>query len=227
LLSVAAHCLRSKNYVNVIIAGKKPSLQYLAMDAAAKHCAAGVGIWDWASNDENGAPDIVMACAGDVPTLETLAATDILRHNFPELKVRVVNVVNLMKLQSAREHPHSLSDEAFDALFTADKPVIFAFHGYPTLIHRLTYRRTNHENIHVRGYKEEGTTTTPFDMVVLNDLDRYHLVMSALERLPQLGEKGAQVTQKMCDKLDAHKAYIYEYGEDMPEVRDWKWPQKW
>ena len=223
LLSVADHCLRSKNYVNVIIAGKKPSLQYLNMDAAIKHCTAGAGIWEWASNDDGSEPDVVMACAGDVPTLEVMAATDILRQNFPELKIRVVNVVDLMKLQPEEEHPHGLSDKDFDSIFTTDKPVIFAFHGYPTLIHRLTYRRTNHDNIHVRGYKEEGTTTTPFDMVVLNDLDRFHLVINVIERVEQLRNTGAHVQQKMRDKLIEHKAYINEYGDDMPEIRDWKW----
>ena len=223
LLSVADHCLRSKNYVNVIIAGKKPSLQYLNMDAAIKHCTAGAGIWEWASNDDGSEPDVVMACAGDVPTLEVMAATDILRQNFPKLKIRVVNVVDLMKLQPEEEHPHGLSDKDFDSIFTTDKPVIFAFHGYPTLIHRLTYRRTNHDNIHVRGYKEEGTTTTPFDMVVLNDLDRFHLVINVIERVEQLRNTGAHVQQKMRDKLIEHKAYINEYGDDMPEIRDWKW----
>ncbi len=223
LLSVADHCLRSKNYVNVIIAGKKPSLQYLDMNAAIKHCVVGAGIWEWASNDENAEPDVVMACAGDVPTLETLAAVDILRQNFVDLKIRVVNVVDLMKLQPEEEHPHGLSDKDFDSIFTTDKPVIFAFHGYPTLIHRLTYRRANHDNIHVRGYKEEGTTTTPFDMVVLNDLDRFHLVIDAIERVPQLKKTGAHVQQKMRDKLIEHKEYINAHGDDMPEVRDWKW----
>ncbi len=223
LLSVADHCLRSKNYVNVIIAGKKPSLQYLDMEAATKHCAAGAGIWEWASNDEGSEPDVVMACAGDVPTLEILAAADILRQNFPDLKTRVVNVVDLMKLQSESEHPHGLSDADFDSIFTTDKPVIFAFHGYPTLIHRLTYRRANHHNFHVRGYKEEGTTTTPFDMVVLNDLDRFHLAIAAIERVPNLEKTGARVKQKMRDKLIEHKTYINEYGDDMPEIRDWEW----
>ncbi|MCY7348705.1 MAG: phosphoketolase family protein [Pyrinomonadaceae bacterium] len=223
LLSVTDHCLRSRNYVNVIVAGKQPSLQYLDMDAAIKHCTAGVGIWDWASNDAGIEPDVVMACAGDVPTLETLAAVDILRRKFPDLKIRVVNVVDLLTLQSANEHPHSLSDADFDSLFTADKPVIFAFHGYPTLIHQLTYRRTNHRNIHVRGYKEEGTTTTPFDMVVLNDLDRFHLVMDAIERVPQLAEIGAHTKQEMRDKLLEHKQYICEFGDDLPEIKDWKW----
>jgi xylulose-5-phosphate/fructose-6-phosphate phosphoketolase len=223
LLSVTDHCLRSRNYVNVIVAGKQPALQYLDMDAAVRHCTAGLGIWEWASNDEGIEPDVVMACAGDVPTLETLAAVDILRQKFPELKVRVVNVVDLMTLQSAGEHSHSLSDKDFDSLFTADKPVIFAFHGYPWLIHRLTYRRTNHRNIHVRGYKEEGTTTTPFDMVVLNDLDRFHLVMDVIERVPGLADIGAHAKQQMRDKLLEHKQYIRKYGDDMPEVRDWKW----
>jgi xylulose-5-phosphate/fructose-6-phosphate phosphoketolase len=223
LLSVADHCLQSKNYVNVIVAGKKPSLQFLDMDAAAKHCAAGAGIWQWAGSDEGSEPDLVYACAGDVPTLEVLAATLILRHEFPDLKIRVVNVVNLMKLQPEKEHPHGLSDADFDALFTKDKPVIFAFHGYPWLIHRLTYRRTNHAQFHVRGYKEEGTTTTPFDMVVLNDLDRFHLVIDAVERVPQLQKIGDAVRQKMRDKLIEHKTYINEYGDDLPEIRDWKW----
>jgi len=223
LLSVADHCLRSVNYVNVIVAGKKPSLQYLDMDAAAKHCAAGAGIWQWASNDETSEPDLVYACAGDVPTLEVLAATVILRQEFPDLKIRVVNVVNLMKLQPEKEHPHGLSDADFDALFTKDKPVIFAFHGYPWLIHRLTYRRTNHAQFHVRGYKEEGTTTTPFDMVVLNDLDRFHLVIDAVERVPCLQNIGDSVRQKMRDKLIEHKTYINEHGDDLPEIRDWKW----
>jgi xylulose-5-phosphate/fructose-6-phosphate phosphoketolase len=223
LLSVADHCLRSKNYVNVIIAGKKPSLQYLDIEAAKKHCLAGAGIWEWASNNDFDEPDVVMACAGDVPTLETLAAVDILRQNFPNLKIRVVNVVNLMKLQPTKEHPHGLSDKDFDALFTVDKPVIFAFHGYPWLIHRLTYRRTNHDNIHVRGYKEEGTTTTPFDMVVLNDLDRFHLVIDAIERVPRLTKTGLDVKQKMFDKLAEHTRYIEEIGDDMPEIKNWKW----
>jgi xylulose-5-phosphate/fructose-6-phosphate phosphoketolase len=223
LLSVTDHCLRSRNYVNVIVAGKQPALQYLDMDAAVKHCTAGLGIWEWASNDEGGEPDVVMACAGDVPTLETLAAVDILRQHFSELKIRVVNVVDLMTLQSAGEHSHSLSDKDFDSLFTTDKPVIFAFHGYPWLIHRLTYRRTNHKNIHVRGYKEEGTTTTPFDMVVLNDLDRFHLVMDVIERVPGLADIGAHAKQHMRDKLLEHEQYIRKHGDDMPDVRDWKW----
>jgi xylulose-5-phosphate/fructose-6-phosphate phosphoketolase len=224
LLSVTDHCLRSRNYVNVIVAGKQPALQYLDVDSAIKHCTAGLGIWEWASNDEGGEPDVVMACAGDVPTLETLAAVDILRQHFSELKIRVVNVVDLMTLQPASEHPHGLSDKDFDSLFTTDRPVIFAFHGYPWLIHRLTYRRTNHTNLHVRGYKEEGTTTTPFDMVVLNDLDRFHLVMDVIDRVPKLERIGAHVKQLMRDKRLEHKQYICKRGDDMPEVRDWKWP---
>ena len=224
LLSVTDHCLRSRQYINVIVAGKQPALQYLDMDAAVKHCTKGIGIWEWASNDQGREPDVVMVCAGDVPTLETLAAVDILRQEFPELKVRVVNVVNLMKLQPPSEHPHGLSDKDFDTIFTTNKPVIFAYHGYPWLIHRLTYRRTNHHNLHVRGYKEEGTTTTPFDMVVLNDLDRFHLVMDVIDRVPKLTSYGAAyVKQKMQDKLIEHKCYIEEHGEDMPEIRDWKW----
>src|SRR5690349_18755193 len=224
LLSVTDHCLRSRHYVNVIVAGKQPALQYLDMDSAIRHCTAGIGIWEWASNDRGSEPDVVMACCGDVPTLETLAAVDLMRHHLPELKVRVINVVDLMKLQPASEHPHGLSDKDFDNLFTRDRPVIFAFHGYPWLIHRLTYRRTNHANLHVRGYKEEGTTTTPFDMVVLNDLDRFHLVMDVIDRLPKLESIGAHVAQHMRDKRFEHKRYIYEHGEDMPEIRDWKWP---
>jgi xylulose-5-phosphate/fructose-6-phosphate phosphoketolase len=223
LLSITDHCLRSRNYVNVIVAGKQPALQYLDMDAAVKHCTAGVSIWEWASNDDGLEPDVVMACAGDVPTLEMLAAVDILRQHFPELKMRVVNVVDLMTLQSAGEHSHSLSDKDFDSLFTTDKPVIFAFHGYPWLIHRLTYRRTNHHNFHVRGYKEEGTTTTPFDMVVLNDLDRFHLVMDVIERVPKLANIGAHAKQLMRDKLLEHEQYIRRHGDDIPEIRDWKW----
>ncbi|MEK0191343.1 phosphoketolase family protein [Microcoleus anatoxicus] len=224
LLSVTDHCLRSRNYVNVIIAGKQPALQYLDMDAAIKHCTAGIGIWEWASNDKGGEPDVVMACAGDVPTLETLAAVDILRRDYPELKVRVVNVVDLMTLQPSSEHPHGLSDKDFDALFTKDRPVIFAFHGYPWLIHRLTYRRKNHPNIHVRGYKEEGTTTTPFDMVVMNDLDRFHLVGDVIDRVPKLSYAAAYGKQALRDKLIEHRLYITKHGDDMPEIRDWKWP---
>ena len=224
LLSVTDHCLRSRNYVNVIVAGKQPALQFLSMDAAIKHTTAGIGIWEWASNDEQAEADVVMACAGDVPTLETLAAVDILRQHFPELKIRVVNVVNLMTLQPQNEHPNGLSDKDFDSLFTTDKPIIFAFHGYPWLIHRLTYRRTNHRNLHVRGYKEEGTTTTPFDMVVLNDLDRFHLVMDVIDRVPGLERIAAHVKQLMRDKRLDHKEYIRKHGDDMPEVRGWKWP---
>jgi xylulose-5-phosphate/fructose-6-phosphate phosphoketolase len=223
LLSVTDHCLRSRNYVNVIVAGKQPALQYLDMEAAVKHCTKGIGIWEWASNDKGFDPDVVMVCAGDVPTLETLAAVDILRQHFPDLKVRVVNVVDLMTLQPQSEHPHGLSDKDFDTLFTTDKPVIFAFHGYPWLIHRLTYRRTNHDNFHVRGYKEEGTTTTPFDMVVLNELDRFSLVDDVIDRVPHLGYKAAYVKQMMHDKLIEHKLYITEHGQDMPEILHWKW----
>ncbi|HEY3304283.1 MAG TPA: phosphoketolase family protein [Candidatus Binatia bacterium] len=223
LLSVTDHCLRSRNYVNVIVAGKQPAPQWLDMDAAIKHCAAGAGIWEWASNDKGSEPDVVMASAGDVPTMETLAAVDLLRTLIPELKVRVINVVDLMKLQPESEHPHGLSDKEFDILFTRDKPIIFAFHGYPWLIHRLTYRRTNHGNLHVRGYKEEGTTTTPFDMAVLNDLDRFHLVSDVIDRVPGLGSHAAYAKQAMQEKLIEHKQYIVEHGEDLPEVRNWKW----
>jgi len=223
LLSVADHCLRSRDYVNVIVAGKQPGLQWLDMDAAVKHCTEGLGIWQWASNDQGGDPDVVMVCCGDVPTLETLAAVDLLRTHLPGLKIRVVNVVNLMSLQPPREHPHGLADAAFDQVFTSDKPVIFAFHGYPWLIHRLTYRRTNHPNFHVRGYKEEGTTTTPFDMTVLNDLDRFHLALDVLDRVPGLGETGLAVQQLLRDKLVEHKRYIMVHGEDLPEIRNWTW----
>ncbi len=223
LLSVTDHCLRSRNYVNVIVAGKQPAPQWLDMDSAIKHCTAGLGIWSWASNDQGCEPDVVMACAGDVPTLETLAAVEMLRAHFPELKIRVVNVVDLMTLQPETEHPHGLNDRDFDELFTKDKPVIFAYHGYPWLIHRLTYRRTNHKNLHVRGYKEEGTTTTPFDMVVLNDLDRFHLAGDVIDRVPSLGARAAYAKQALRDKLLDHKAYIHKYGEDMPEIRNWQW----
>jgi len=223
LLSVTNHCLRSHNYVNVIVAGKQPQPQWLDMDAAIEHCSLGLGIWPWASNDQGGEPDVVMACCGDVPTLETLAAVELLREHFAGLKVRVINVVNLMKLQPQSQHPHGLSDKEFDALFTKDKPIIFAFHGYPTLIHRLTYRRTNHHNLHVHGYKEEGTTTTPFDMTVLNDLDRFHLFGDVIDRLPQMSSQAAYVNQFVRDRLAEHKQYIEKHGEDLPEIRNWKW----
>jgi xylulose-5-phosphate/fructose-6-phosphate phosphoketolase len=223
LLSVTDHCLRSRNYVNVVVAGKQPAPQWLTMDEAIKHCTAGLGIWEWASNDRGDEPDVVMACCGDVPTLETLAAVQILREHAPELKVRVVNIVNLMKLQPQHEHPHGLSDHDFDTIFTKDKPIIFAFHGYPWLIHRLTYRRTGHDNIHVRGYKEEGTTSTPFDMCVMNDIDRFHLVGDVIDRVPKLGARAAYAKQMIRDKLLEHRAYISEHGEDMPELSGWAW----
>ena len=222
LLSVMDHCLRSRDYVNVIVAGKQPALQYLDMEAAVKHCTAGIGIWEWASNDKGDEPDVVMGCAGDVPTLETLAAVQLLREYVPSLKIRVVNVVDLMKLQDKNEHPHGLPDKHFDTFFTTDKPIIFAYHGYPWLIHRLTYRRTNHKNLHVRGYKEEGTTTTPFDMVFLNDMDRYHLASDVIERVG-LGSAAAYAKQAIRDKRIEHKEYIRKHGEDMPEIRQWKW----
>jgi xylulose-5-phosphate/fructose-6-phosphate phosphoketolase len=224
LLSVANHCLRSRDYVNVIVAGKQPALQYLDMDSAVEHCTAGVGIWSWASNDQGGAPDVVMACAGDVPTLETLAAVDLLRQNFKDIKIRVVNVVDLMTLQTASEHPHGLPDREFDSMFTTDKPVIFAYHGYPALIHRLTYRRANHANFHVHGYREEGTTTTPFDMTVLNELDRFHLAADVADRVPRLQPVNAHFKQLVRNRLVHHKQYICEHGDDVPEIRDWKWP---
>jgi xylulose-5-phosphate/fructose-6-phosphate phosphoketolase len=223
LLSVTDHCLRSRQYVNVVVCGKQPAPQWLDMDAAVKHCTTGIGIWAWASNDQGSEPDVVMACCGDVPTLETLAAVDILRREIPELKIRVVNVVDLMTLQPPSEHPHGLSDKDFDTLFTVDKPVIFAFHGYPWLIHRLSYRRKNHDNLHVRGYKEEGTTTTPFDMTVRNDLDRFHLVGDVIDRVPGLCTRAAYVKQMLRDKLIEHKQYIEKYGDDMPEIKDWAW----
>ena len=223
LLSVTDHCLRSRDYVNVIVAGKQPSPQWLTMDQAVKHCTAGLSIWDWASNDRGGEPDVVMACCGDVPTLETLAAVQLLRKHVPEVKVRVINVINLMTLQPREEHPHGLTNREFDVLFTTDKPIIFAFHGYPWLIHRLTYRRTNHENLHVRGYKEEGTTTTPFDMVVLNQIDRFHLFEDVIDRVPQLRARAAYAKQTVRDKLIEHKHYVTRYGEDMPEIQEWRW----
>lgn len=223
LLSVTDHCLRSRDLVNVIVAGKQPEPQWLDMDAAVKHCTAGIGIWEWASNDKGDDPDVIMACAGDVPTLETLAAVSMLRQHFPDLKIRVINVVDLMTLQPQNEHPHGLSDKDYDVLFTRDKPVIFAYHGYPSLIHRLAYRRNNHQHLHVRGYKEEGTTTTPFDMVVLNELDRFHLAGDVIDRVPSLGSRAAYAKQFLRDKLVDHKNYIRQYGEDMPEIRNWKW----
>ena len=224
LLYITDKCLRSRDFINVIVAGKQPQLQWLDMDAAIKHSTAGIGIWEWASNDQGAEPDVVMACAGDVPTLETLAAVDLLREQVPDLKIRVVNIVNLMTLQPKEEHPHGLSDKEFDTLFTTDKPVIFAYHGYPWLIHRLCYRRTNHKNLHVRGYKEEGTTTTPFDMAVLNDLDRFHLAGDVIDRVPKLGYVAAYTKQLIRDKLIEHKQYIHQHGQDMPEIREWKWP---
>ena len=224
LLCVTEQCLRSRNLVNVIVAGKQPELQWLDRDAAIKHCSAGIGIFPWASNDTDGDPDVVMACAGDVPTLEVLAAADLLRQLAPTLKVRVVNVVDLMTLQPEEEHPHGLSNAAFDALFTRDKPIIFAYHGYPTLIHRLSYRRTNHGNLHVRGYKEEGTTTTPFDMAVCNQLDRYTLLNDVAKRVPQLAARSTYINQFVHDRLAEHHAYILEHGDDMPAIRDWQWP---
>jgi xylulose-5-phosphate/fructose-6-phosphate phosphoketolase len=223
LLSVMDHCLRSRNYVNVVIAGKHPAPQWLSGEAAARHCAAGIGRWDWAGNDQGATPDLVMACCGDVPTLETLAAVSILRQKLPDLVIRVVNVVDLMKLQPTSDHPHGLSDADFDALFTTDRPVIFAFHAYPSLIHRLTYRRTNHDNLHVRGYREEGTITTPFDMTVLNGLDRFHLVMEAIKRLPQTGAAGQELTNWLEAKLVEHRQYINHNGRDLPEIRNWQW----
>jgi xylulose-5-phosphate/fructose-6-phosphate phosphoketolase len=226
LLCVTNHCFQSRNYVNVVVAGKQPSPQWLTMDQAIKHCTLGLGIWEWASNDKGSEPDVVMACCGDVPTLETMAAVELLNRHLPELKIRVINVVNLMKLQSPSEHPHGLSDREFDALFTKDKPIIFAFHGYPWLIHRLTYRRTNHKNLHVRGYREEGTTTTPFDMVVLNDMDRFHLVEAVIAQLPQLGSRAAYFQQAVEEKLLEHEQYIREHGDDMPEIAGWRWSSR-
>jgi xylulose-5-phosphate/fructose-6-phosphate phosphoketolase len=225
LLSVADHCLRSHHYVNVMVAGKQPSLNWLSMDEAVLHCTRGVGIWEWASNDQDGEPDVVLACCGDVPTLETLAAADLLRRHLPGLRVRVVNVVDLMRLQPPSAHPHGMSDPEFDALFTTDKPVVFAYHGYPWLIHRLVYRRTNHGNFHVRGYQEEGTTTTPFDMVMLNDLDRFHLVMDVVDRVPGLASRAGHVRQLMADRRVACRAHTRQHGEDAPDVSGWTWGQ--
>jgi xylulose-5-phosphate/fructose-6-phosphate phosphoketolase len=225
LLSVTDHCLRSRNYVNVIVAGKQPAPQWLDIDAAIEHCELGIGIWHWASNDNGSEPDVVMACAGDVPTLETLAAVDLLRTHLPALKIRVVNVVDLMTLQPRSEHPHGLPDQVFEAIFTRDKPIVFAFHGYPWLIHRLTYRRHNHNKLHVRGYKEEGTTTTPFDMTVVNDLDRFHLAEDVIRRC-HLKSGAKPVLEMFHEKLRQHGAYIREHGEDMPEIRDWRWDAK-
>jgi xylulose-5-phosphate/fructose-6-phosphate phosphoketolase len=224
LLSVMDHCLRSRDYVNVVVAGKQPSLDWLSMDEAIVHCTRGIGTWDWAGSDDGEVPDVVLGCAGDVPTLEVLAAAALLREHLPDLRVRVVNVVDLMRLQSEGEHPHGLSDHEFDALFTPDRPVIFAYHGYPWLIHRLTYRRTNHRNLHVRGYKEEGTTTTPFDMVMLNDMDRFHLVIDVIDRVPGLAARAAHLRQDMVDERLRHRAYTREFGDDPPDVRDWTWP---
>jgi xylulose-5-phosphate/fructose-6-phosphate phosphoketolase len=224
LLSVADHCLRSRDYVNVIVAGKQPALNYLTMDEAIVHCTRGIGIWEWASSDAGEVPDVVLACAGDIPTLETVAAAAILRERLPDLKVRVVNVVDLMRLQPTSEHPHGLSDVEFDSLFTTDRPVVFAYHGYPWLVHRLTYRRTNHMNLHVRGYKEEGTTTTPFDQVMLNDLDRFHLVIDVLDRVPGLAAREAHLRQEMLDARLEARAYTREHGEDDPRIRDFTWP---
>jgi xylulose-5-phosphate/fructose-6-phosphate phosphoketolase len=225
LLSVMDHCLRSRNYVNVVVAGKHPAPQWLSMEEAVRHCTQGVSIWQWASNDQGYIPDVVMACCGDVPTTETLAAVTILRKHLPELKIRVINIVDLFKLQPPSEHPHGLPDKEFDELFTVDKPVIFAFHAYPWLIHRLTYRRKNHDNIHVRGYKEEGTITTPFDMTVLNDVDRFHLVMDVIDRVPGTGPRGFYLKQQLKEKLIEHREYINLHGEDLPEVRNWKWTE--
>jgi xylulose-5-phosphate/fructose-6-phosphate phosphoketolase len=224
LLSVADHCLRSRDYVNVIVAGKQPSLNYLSMDDAVIHCTRGIGIWEWASNDDGAEPDVVLGCAGDIPTLETVAAAAILRERLPELRVRVVNVVDLMRLQPESEHPHGLSDGEFDSLFTTSRPIVFAYHGYPWLIHRLTYRRRNHPNLHVRGYKEEGTTTTPFDMVMLNDLDRFHLVIDVIDRVSSLAERAAPLRQEMVDSRLRARDWTRRRGEDHPDIRDWMWP---
>jgi xylulose-5-phosphate/fructose-6-phosphate phosphoketolase len=224
LLSIADHCLRSRQYVNVMVAGKQPALNYLAMDDAIAHCTRGLGTWDWASTDDTGEPDVVLACAGDVPTLESLAAADLIRQHLPDVKVRFINVVDLMRLQPPSEHPHGMSDSEFDTLFTRGRPVIFAYHGYPWLIHRLTYRRANHDNFHVRGYKEEGTTTTPFDMVMLNDLDRFHLVMDVIDRVEGLGSRAAHIRQRMQDERLRHRQYTRDHGQDSPDILEWKWP---
>jgi xylulose-5-phosphate/fructose-6-phosphate phosphoketolase len=224
LLSVTDHCLRSRNYVNVIIAGKDPEWQWMNMDDAIKHCTDGIGIWEWASNDQDAEPDVVMACCGDVPTMETVAAVDFLRTHVPDVKVRVVNVVDLMVLQPTADHPHGLPDREFDSIFTVDKPIVFAFHGYPWLIHRLTYKRHGHDNLHVHGYLEEGTTTTPFDMTVRNQLDRFSLAGAAIDRIPRIAHRAAHVKQLIRDKLVEHRRYIDEHGEDLPEVRNWQWP---
>jgi xylulose-5-phosphate/fructose-6-phosphate phosphoketolase len=232
LLVVADHCLRSRNYVNVIVAGKQPEPQWLDIDTAVEHCARGLGVWNWASNDRNSDgvadPDVVLACAGDVPTLEMLAAVDLLRMHVPDLRMRVINVVDLMALQPMSEHPHGLSDDDFDAMFTVDRPIVFAFHGYPSLIHRLTYRRTNHANIHVRGYKEEGTTTTPFDMTVLNDMDRFHLALDVITRVQRLRNhaKASAAADLFRARLVEHREYVTQYGDDLPEIRDWRWPDR-
>jgi xylulose-5-phosphate/fructose-6-phosphate phosphoketolase len=223
LLSVADHCLRSKQYVNVVVAGKQPALQYLSMDDAIVHATKGIGIWDWASNDQDGAPDVVIACAGDVPTMEALAATELVRGYLPDVRIRFVNVVDLMRLQDHTEHPHGLPDADFDAIFTEDRPIIFAYHGYPWLIHRLTYRRTNHHNLHVRGYKEEGTTTTPFDMTVMNQMDRFNLAMDVIDRVPRLQAVAGHAREDLRNRLIAHRIHVRRYGEDMPDVRDWAW----
>jgi xylulose-5-phosphate/fructose-6-phosphate phosphoketolase len=224
LLSTVDHCLQTRQYVNVIVAGKQPALNYLSMEQAVLHCTRGLGIWDWACNFDDGEPDVVLACCGDIPTLEVLAAASLLREELPDLKVRVVNVVDLMRLQDPREHSHGLPDEQFDAIFTTDRPVVFAYHGYPTLIHRLTYRRNNHHNLHVRGYKEEGTTTTPFDMVMLNDMDRFHLVIDVIDRVPGLSARCALLRQSMVDARMEARAYTREVGDDPPSIRDWVWP---
>ncbi|HVD12105.1 MAG TPA: hypothetical protein VNB46_02630, partial [Gaiellaceae bacterium] len=224
LLSVADHCLRSRDYVNVVVAGKQPALDYLSMDDAIVHCTRGIGIWEWASNDEGAAPDVVLGCCGDIPTLETLAAAALLRERLPDLRVRVVNVVDLMRLQPESEHPHGLPDSEFDSIFTTNRPIVFAYHGYPSLIHRLTYRRGNHENLHVRGYKEEGTTTTPFDMVMLNDLDRFHLAIDVIDRVPGLTGSAGPLRQELEDRRLRARAYTREHGEDDPEISGWTWP---